>query len=174
MTPAPSSNVRAVVLVCESLVRANSDPRRLRYPSLSFASSRPSRGAVSCATVSRIPGVFALMRSRVMPNDRVPVSDGRTAIFLCPTTRRGPVCTGGDFVHSRARVPQRCTRSGRRRWGFRMDRVVNVARGHDEARRWDVEQQRSMTPRARLRAARELKDRAYPDAPDVREWHRSR
>lgn len=54
-----------------------------------------------------------------------------------------------------------------------MDRVVNVARGHEEARRWDVEQQRSMTPAERLRAARELKDRAYPDAPDVREWHRS-
>jgi len=55
-----------------------------------------------------------------------------------------------------------------------MNRSVHKARSHEEARRWDVEQHRRMTPEERLRAARTLKDRAYPsDAKDVREWHRS-
>jgi hypothetical protein len=55
-----------------------------------------------------------------------------------------------------------------------MERVVHKAASHDDARRWDIEQQVSMTPEQRLRAARQLKDRAYPrDAKDVRAWHRS-
>ena len=55
-----------------------------------------------------------------------------------------------------------------------MERVVNKASSHEEARRWDIEQHTAMTPEQRLRAARELKDRVYPpDAEDVREWHRS-
>ncbi len=55
-----------------------------------------------------------------------------------------------------------------------MERVVNKAASHEEARRWDIEQQVSMTPEERLRAARELKERAFPsDAKDVRAWHRS-
>ncbi|MHB1193706.1 MAG: hypothetical protein ACYC6F_11735 [Longimicrobiales bacterium] len=41
-----------------------------------------------------------------------------------------------------------------------MERIVHKAAGQ-EARRWDIEQQRSMTPEARLRAARALKNRAY-------------
>lgn len=54
------------------------------------------------------------------------------------------------------------------------DRVVNISRGHEEALRWDVEQHTSMTPGERLRAARELKERAFPsDAKDVRACHRS-
>ena len=54
-----------------------------------------------------------------------------------------------------------------------MERVVNKASSHEEARRWDIEQQVSMTPEERLRAARELKKRAFPsDAKDVRAWHR--
>ena len=54
-----------------------------------------------------------------------------------------------------------------------MDRVVHISKGHEDARRWDVEQQTSMTPRERLRAARELKERAFPsDAKDVRACHR--
>ena len=53
-----------------------------------------------------------------------------------------------------------------------MDRVVHKARDHDEARAWDIEQSTSMTPEQRLRAARVLKDRAYPsDSKDVRECH---
>lgn len=55
-----------------------------------------------------------------------------------------------------------------------MERVVHVSRGHQEARLWDIEQQVSMTPEERLRAARELKKRAFPqDAKDVRACHRS-
>jgi len=53
-------------------------------------------------------------------------------------------------------------------------RVVHKARSHEEALRWDVRQQVSMTPQERMRIARILKDRAFPrDAMDVREWHRS-
>lgn len=55
-----------------------------------------------------------------------------------------------------------------------MERVVNKASSHEEARRWDIQQQLSMTPEQRLRAARELKDRAFPpEAKDVRACHRS-
>ena len=54
-----------------------------------------------------------------------------------------------------------------------VERVVHRAEGHDEARRWDIRQQLAMTPEERLRAARELTDRVYPNAPDVREWTRS-
>jgi len=55
-----------------------------------------------------------------------------------------------------------------------MERVVHRASSHEEARRWDIEQNVSMTPEQRLRAARELKDRAFPaEAKDVRAWHRS-
>ena len=58
--------------------------------------------------------------------------------------------------------------------GGAMERIVHKASGHQEARRWDVEQERSMTPEARLRAARALKDRAYGrQAKDVRACHRS-
>jgi hypothetical protein len=51
---------------------------------------------------------------------------------------------------------------------------VHKARSFEEADRWDVEQHVAMTPDERLRAARVLKDRAYPkDAKDVRACHRS-
>ena len=55
-----------------------------------------------------------------------------------------------------------------------MERVVHKASNHDEAHAWDVEQNVGMTPEERLRAARVLKDRAYPqDSKDVRECHPS-
>jgi hypothetical protein len=55
-----------------------------------------------------------------------------------------------------------------------MYRVVHKALSHEDAARWDVEQHVAMTVDERLRAARVLKDRAYPsDAKDVRAWHRS-
>jgi len=55
-----------------------------------------------------------------------------------------------------------------------MERVVHKSWSHEEARRWDVHQHVSMSPQERMRAARILKDRAFPrDAMDVREWHRS-
>ncbi len=54
-----------------------------------------------------------------------------------------------------------------------MERVVNKSTSHQEAARWDVEQQVSMTPQQRLAAARILKERAYPrGAKDVRACHR--
>ena len=54
-----------------------------------------------------------------------------------------------------------------------MERVVHKASSHEEARRYDIEQHVSMSPEERMRAARELKDRAYPpDAKDVRACHR--
>jgi hypothetical protein len=55
-----------------------------------------------------------------------------------------------------------------------MERVVHVSFSHEAAARWDVEQHTAMTPTERLRAARALKDRAFPaDSKDVRECHRS-
>lgn len=55
-----------------------------------------------------------------------------------------------------------------------MERIAQKSHGHDEARRWDIEQHVSMTPEERLRAARILKDRVYPpDSKDVRACHRS-
>lgn len=54
-----------------------------------------------------------------------------------------------------------------------MERIVHKARSFEEADRWDVEQQVSMSAEERLRAARILKDRAFPsDAKDVRACHR--
>ncbi len=56
--------------------------------------------------------------------------------------------------------------------GGLMERVVHRASNHAEARAWDIEQHVSMAPEERLRAARVLKDRAYPrDSKDVRECH---
>jgi hypothetical protein len=55
-----------------------------------------------------------------------------------------------------------------------MQRVVHKSSSHEEAHRWDVKQHIAMTPDERMRAARVLKDRAFPpDAKDVRECHRS-
>ncbi|GMV06264.1 MAG: hypothetical protein AMXMBFR53_25400 [Gemmatimonadota bacterium] len=54
------------------------------------------------------------------------------------------------------------------------ERVAHKASSHAEARRWDVEQNQSMSPGERMRAARALRDRVFPpDAKDVRAWHRS-
>lgn len=54
-----------------------------------------------------------------------------------------------------------------------MKRVANKAKSFREAEAWDIKQQIEMTPQERMRAARALKDRAYPPPqPDVREWHR--
>lgn len=54
-----------------------------------------------------------------------------------------------------------------------MERVVHKATNFEEADRWDVEQRISMSAEERQRAARVLKDRAFPsDAKDVRACHR--
>ena len=56
-----------------------------------------------------------------------------------------------------------------------MERVVHKSRSHEDAAEWDIEQHVSMSPQERLRAARELKERAFPpDTKDVREWHRTK
>ncbi|HSH74164.1 MAG TPA: hypothetical protein VLA09_00555 [Longimicrobiales bacterium] len=53
--------------------------------------------------------------------------------------------------------------------GGSTERVVHKSSSHEEARRWDVQQRTTMTPDERMRAARVLKDRAFPpDAKDVR------
>jgi hypothetical protein len=50
-----------------------------------------------------------------------------------------------------------------------MERVVHKAQGFKEVEEWDIQQQISMTPEQRMRAAKELRDRFYPaNAPDVR------
>lgn len=55
-----------------------------------------------------------------------------------------------------------------------MERVVHKSRDFAAAEEWDIEQHVRMSPEERLRAARLLKDRAFPaDARDVRECHRS-
>ena len=56
-----------------------------------------------------------------------------------------------------------------------MERIANKAISHQAARRWDIEQNRKMTPEERQLVARELKRRAYgTNNPDVREAERSR
>jgi hypothetical protein len=51
-----------------------------------------------------------------------------------------------------------------------MERIVRKSQGFEQADRWDVEQQTSMTPEERQEVARELRERAYgKDVPDVRE-----
>ncbi len=51
-----------------------------------------------------------------------------------------------------------------------MERVVNIARSHEEADRWDREQARAMTPDERRTVAATLRLRVYgPNCPDVRE-----
>ena len=56
-----------------------------------------------------------------------------------------------------------------------MERVVNKARTFAEADEWEIQQHLSMTPRERMRAAKLLKERIFPDYnPDIREWHLAR
>jgi hypothetical protein len=57
-----------------------------------------------------------------------------------------------------------------------MERIVNIAKNHKEAEKWDIEQQINMTPRERQMAAKELKKRFYgsnpPDLKDCRQEFR--
>lgn len=53
-----------------------------------------------------------------------------------------------------------------------VERVVHIAKNHEEAMDWDIRQALNMTPEERQEVARVLKVRAYgSDAADVREWH---
>ncbi|HMB92497.1 MAG TPA: hypothetical protein VKP65_16710 [Rhodothermales bacterium] len=50
-----------------------------------------------------------------------------------------------------------------------MERIVHKTYDFEDAAQWDRQQHLSLSPQERLRAARLLKDRAFPtDAPDVR------
>ncbi len=54
-----------------------------------------------------------------------------------------------------------------------MKRIVNIAKGFEEAEEWDIKQQVNMTPDERFAVARELQKMVYGNnTPDVREWHR--
>lgn len=56
-----------------------------------------------------------------------------------------------------------------------MKRVVNISKNANEATNWDVQQQISMTPAKRQKAARILKERVYgKNVPDVKEAERSK
>ena len=49
-------------------------------------------------------------------------------------------------------------------------RIVHIARGFEDADRWDRHQNRSMTPDERRACARALRERVYgTDCPDIRE-----
>jgi hypothetical protein len=63
----------------------------------------------------------------------------------------------------------------RLRYLSQMDRTVKKSRDFTAAEAWEREQYQAMSPRERMRAARELKDRLFPGIrPDVRECHTSR
>ena len=56
-----------------------------------------------------------------------------------------------------------------------VERVANKARGFEEARRWDLEQYRRMTPDERRAVAKTLRDKVYGrNRPDVREAERKK
>jgi len=56
-----------------------------------------------------------------------------------------------------------------------MERIVKKSRSFREADRWDIRQNRSLTPEQRIQIAHALRKRAYPaNAKDVRECHRAR
>jgi len=56
-----------------------------------------------------------------------------------------------------------------------MERIVNKASSFAQAEAWERRQYQRMTPVERMRAARQLKDRLFPDKqPDVRECHTRR
>jgi hypothetical protein len=54
-----------------------------------------------------------------------------------------------------------------------MERIVHIAKSHEEARDWDIEQAISMTSEKRQAIAKELKIRVYGKVVrDVKESHR--
>lgn len=53
-----------------------------------------------------------------------------------------------------------------------MERIVHIAKSHEEARNWDIKQAISMTPEKRQAIAKELKIRVFGKATkDVKESH---
>ncbi len=54
----------------------------------------------------------------------------------------------------------------------KMERIVRKSRSFADADAWDIQQQVSMTPQERMRAARALKDRLFPGkTPEVPATH---
>ena len=53
-----------------------------------------------------------------------------------------------------------------------MERVVHKSKSFEDAREWDIRQHLAMTPQERILAVRAMQKRAYPNAKDVREWHK--
>lgn len=54
-----------------------------------------------------------------------------------------------------------------------MERVVNIAKNHEEAERWDINQQISLTPTERQKIAKLLRERVFgKNAKDVKEVHK--
>jgi len=52
-----------------------------------------------------------------------------------------------------------------------MKRIVHIARDFKDTELWDIEQNISMTPAQRLKAAWQLKTRIFPRPKDVRASH---
>jgi hypothetical protein len=56
-----------------------------------------------------------------------------------------------------------------------MERIVHKSQSFREAQRWDIKQHLAMTPRERIRVARELQRKVYSSkTKDVRACHRTR
>jgi hypothetical protein len=49
-----------------------------------------------------------------------------------------------------------------------MERIINKAKSHKEAEKWDILQQINMSPEERQQAAKKLKDRIYGKKSDMR------
>lgn len=50
-----------------------------------------------------------------------------------------------------------------------MERIVHISKSFEEADEWDIQQCLAMTSEQRMAAARNLKDRLYPEAEDIRD-----
>jgi predicted transcriptional regulator len=55
-----------------------------------------------------------------------------------------------------------------------MERVVHIAKSHEEAQRWNIKQAIEMTVEERQKAAAVLKRRVYGDSPDVRAYYKNK
>lgn len=53
-----------------------------------------------------------------------------------------------------------------------MKRVVNIAKDHEEAYRWDIKQAIEMTSEERQQVAAILKRKVYGSQPDIRTHHK--
>lgn len=54
-----------------------------------------------------------------------------------------------------------------------MKRVVNIAKDHEEAYRWDIKQAIEMSAEERQQVAGILKRKVYGSQPDIRAYHKN-